>query len=161
MKHILPLALGLMLAASARADDHPFVIESPDGFERHHAGIFLGGATRFDDRAEDETDLAIGVEYEFRMNRAFGVGGIIEGIPTSGVRDLVLATPLTWHPAEGFKLSVAPGLEFHADDTDFLIRFGVGYDFRVGRFTIGPDLSLDLTHHSRTLVYGVLAGIEF
>jgi hypothetical protein len=160
MKKLLFLASWLT-AALLPAAEHPFVIESPGDFERHHAGIFLGGATRFDDRNEDETDLAIGLEYEFRLNQAFGVGGLIEGIPTSGVRDLVLATPLVWHPAEGLKLSVAPGIEFHDQDEDLLIRFGAGYDFRVGRFTIGPDVSLDLTHHSRTLVYGVLVGVEF
>jgi hypothetical protein len=160
MKKLLFLVCWLT-AASLPASDHPFVFESSGDFERHHVGLFLGGATRFDDRDEDETDLAIGIEYEFRLNQAFGVGGLIEGIPTSGVRDLVLATPVVWHPVDGLKLSLAPGIEFHDQDKDFMIRFAAGYDFRIGRFTIGPDVSLDLTHHSRTLVYGVFGGVGF
>jgi hypothetical protein len=87
-----------------------------------------------------------------------------------------------WHPAGGLKLLAAPGIEHHRgrggessahaksdehaevdeDETHFLFRIGVAFDFHVGsRFGIAPAINLDLVDGGEVWVYGLNFGVKF
>jgi hypothetical protein len=158
----LLLCAGFILAGlgTARAEGpapHPAGHES---FHRHHAGVFLGGVSRFED-GHEESGLALGVEYEYRLSPQWGVGGLIEGVTVGHGRDLALVAPVTWHPWRGLKLSLGAGVEYHDGNGEFLGRVAAGYDFHFGRWTVAPEISGDFTHEAQTIVYGIAVGFGF
>jgi hypothetical protein len=131
-------------------------------FPHHHVGFFVGGSTRFANEEDTETGLTLGMEYEFRFARAWGTGILAEGVVTSHGRDAILLVPLNWHPWEWLKLSAAPGVEFVTEGPEeFVMRLAVAYEFEFGRFNVAPEIAVDLTRESQTLVYGISVGRRF
>lgn len=153
--------LGRVLAAEPASARHP-LNEDPShaDYHRHHIGLFLGGVTRFED-GEAETGGAVGLEYEYRFAPAWGIGGLLEDVVFGEGRDLALVVPASWHPWRELKLSVGPGVEFNGHDSEFLGRISVGYDFKIGRFTLAPEMSGDFTRESQSFVYGLTLGWGF
>lgn len=133
---------------------------APEAHHRHHLGLFLGGVTRFTD-GESETGGALGLEYEYRFAPDWGLGGLLEDVVFGEGRDLALVLPVSWHPWRELKLSVGPGVEFNGHDCEFLGRVSVGYDFKIGHFTLAPEVSGDFTHESQSIVYGLTLGWGF
>lgn len=128
----------------------------------HHAGFFVGASTRFAKEEETETGLTLGMEYEYRFARAWGLGILAEGVVTSHGRDALLVVPFNWHPWEWLKLSAAPGVEFVSEEPEeFVMRLGVAYEFEFGRFNVAPEIAVDLTRESQSLVYGLSVGRRF
>ena len=130
----------------------------------HHVGVFVGGASRYQAPAdeEEETGLAVGVEYEYRFAKHWGTGLLIEGVTTDHARDGILVVPLNFHPWEWLKLSVAPGVEFvEKGEEEFVVRIGAAYEVELGHWFLGPEVSLDVTRESQTLVYGLSFGRRF
>jgi hypothetical protein len=130
------------------------------GHHRHHASLFLGGATRFEDH-HDETGLAIGVDYEYRVNKLWGVMGLFEGVVTDHSRETVLLAGVAFHPYQGLRLGAGPGVEFSHGSGEFAFRLGAAYGFELGRWTLSPELAGDFTRESETLVFGVSLGRGF
>lgn len=57
---------------------------------------------------------------------------------------------------------MAPGAEDKEDeDSEFLVRVGVLYDFEVGGFTVAPALEVDFVDDEEILVSGVNIGKGF
>ncbi len=166
LKFILSLTLataglGSLLAQEPASIRHPLNEgESPGVDHRHHVGLFLGGVTRFE-AGEAESGGALGLEYEYRLAPAWGVGGLLEDVVFGEGRDLAVVLPISWHPWRELKLSVGPGVEFNGQDSEFLGRISVGYDFKFGHFTLAPELSGDFTRESQALVYGLTFGWGF
>jgi hypothetical protein len=104
--------------------------------------------------------------------------------------EYIAAVPVFLHPWSALKFWVAPGVIYaqpHAshdshDDghkfnlrdrpqkgdegtseawTNFLIRFGAGYDFHVGHMSITPTFAVDVFKSQAALVYGVTFGMAF
>lgn len=140
-------------------------------FHRHHFSVFLGvtdgeiekeapvegesegGAVVF----EDQRAFTLGLDYEYRLNRYWGVGALVD-YAGKDYRSWVAGVPLVLHPGGEWKLYAAPGLE---DGEEFLVRAGVMYDFEVGRFSIAPALNVDFVDGEEVLVYGVNIGKGF
>jgi hypothetical protein len=144
-------------------------------FHRHHFSVFLGvtdGEVEKEavvgtesERAavvvEDEEAFTLGLDYEYRLNRRWGVGALID-FAGGDFRSWVAGMPVFLHPGRGWKLLLAPGVEDKEDeDGEFLVRVGVLYDFEVGRFTIAPALQVDFVDDEEVLVYGVNIGKGF
>ena len=127
---------------------------------RHHVGLFIGGTTRFE-HAHEEHGAAVGLEYEYRFAHHFGIGGLWEYSVIEGGRDTVLAVPLSWHPWRELKLAAGPGIELSSHDPEFVFRVAAGYDFKIGRVTIAPEVAGDFTREAQTLVYGLTVGFGF
>ena len=80
-------------------------------------------------------------------------------------------------------MRAGPGLEIHEEEekshsavqsesrmaggsktetkTEFIMRAGLGYDFEVSGFSIGPNLSVDFFRDKTSLVWGVNIGKGF
>lgn len=117
-------------SAGLRYDDPATASEG----SRHHVGVFVGGATRFQapEEEEEETGLAVGLEYEYRFAKHWGTGLLLEGVTTDHARDGILVVPLNFHPWEWLKLSAAPGVEFiDGGGEEFVVRLGAAYEFEL------------------------------
>jgi hypothetical protein len=120
--------------------------------ERNELGLFLGGT-----HTSDDDGFSVGIDYERRLGRWFGIGGLVE-FTGGDFRDGVLAMPFYWHVWKELKLVGAPGVEFAAGDgsDDFLVRLGGEYGFDTGHgFELAPALYVDITDEETALVYGV------
>jgi hypothetical protein len=133
-------------------------------FPHHHVGVFAGGATRFKapEHEEEETGASIGVEYEYRFTRHWGAGLLFEGVVSQHARDALIAVPFNWHPWEWLKLSAAPGVEIVEHGShEFAIRLAAAYEIEFGKYNLAPEISVDFTRQSQTLVYGLSFGRRF
>ena len=128
----------------------------------HHVGLFFGGATRYESEKSSETGFAIGLEYEYRFAPKWSVGGLVEGVSfNDSHRDLAFAFPVNFHPIAPLKLSVGPGFELEGDRTEFMVRFSAAYAFPIGKFTLTPEVSVDVLKDAQVFVYGFSIGRGF
>lgn len=158
----LPFAVLLAGLPGARAGEASHLEEGhAHGTEhRHHAGLFVGGLSRFE-HGHKETGTALGLEYEYRLAPRWGLGGLLERVAVGGGRELALVVPLHWHPWRGLKFSAGPGFELYEGQAELLGRVATGYDFHLGRFTLTPEVSADFTQKAQSLVYGLTLGVGF
>jgi hypothetical protein len=141
-------------------------------WHKHHAGFFAGGSTY-----KENNGVTVGGDYEFRLTKYFGLGAAVEHAFGS-LKETVVAFPVFFHPGAGLRLGMGPGFErytgdlpeehahhgeaTHDDKAHFLWRFQALYDFPVGkRFTITPNLALDIQSGRQVFVYGVTFGVGF
>lgn len=122
---------------------------------KHYPGIFVGALN-----SGGETELSLGLEYEYRFTPQWGVGLVYEKASDAHHGDGVSATiaALYYHPYAGWRIGAGFGREkIHGDHghTDDLYRLNMAYDFHIGEFGVAPTFSLDRVdgHHSR--VYGI------
>jgi hypothetical protein len=149
-------------AEPSGGDVHAEVSHAVHPHDSHELGVFIGGATRHEDGAFDDTGMAISLEYEYRFAPKFGVGAVVEWVAFADEhRDFAFAVPLFWHPLDGLILSAGPGFETEGGHETFLVRFGVAYIFHLRNFTLTPIVSLSMTSGPNTLVYGFAIGRGF
>jgi hypothetical protein len=121
---------------------------------KHYVAGFIGGA----DEGRDE-GLALAVEYERRLNARWGIGGMLEH--TYGDLDTwVLAIPVAFHNGP-WKLYAAPGVEDAEHGSEALLRLGVEYGFRSGKWEISPQFDIDFVDGKEIFVLGVAFGQWF
>lgn len=123
----------------------------------HHVSILLAG-TRV--RAEDHTGFTIGGDYEYRVNRRLGVGGVVEHAFGEVDATTVLAVA-DIHLWRGLAAQIGPGVEFLDDRAEAVGRIGALYEIDLGdRFTISPQLHYDITAED-SIVFGMAFGRSF
>jgi hypothetical protein len=160
--------------AEAEAGEH-----EEHEFHRHHLSVFLGATTA--DVAEGgehgeaesesdggetgsetkrETDGSIGLDYEYRLNRAWG---LVVGFEWVGgdTRQWMAGLGAMLHPVAGLKLLAGPGVERHEGEEEFLFRLGAMYDFEVGSWSLTPAFNVDFVDGEQTYVYGLYVGKGF
>ena len=135
--------------------------EAPEAGEHepwHHASVFVGDTIVSGDHA-----LTLGLDYEYRLQEHFGIGGIVDFAFDGVARDTILAVSFLLHPVERVAILAAPGIELADGESFFLFRTGLSYEFPVGeKFTIGPAVYVDfLEGGEQATVLGVGFGIEF
>ncbi len=143
-------------AALAQTAEHESATAHAESHQYHPnmLGLFLGET--FEGREEAFT---IGLEYERRINKSFGVGAFAEYV--SGDLDFWLyGVPFAYHTGP-WKLYVAPGVEDGEHGSEFLVRVGGEYAFEVGEFEISPQLNLDFVDSEEVWVLGVVIGKSF
>ena len=126
--------------------------------ERHELGLFLGVTDQ-----KSDTGFSVGLDYEYRLSRMFGIGGLLE-YTGSDFRDGIVAVPFYVHPWKELKLVAAPGIEIEAEDgsEEFLVRVGAEYGFDVRRgFEIAPALYFDFTSEDVAIVAGAAIARSF
>jgi hypothetical protein len=83
-------------------------------------------------------------------------------VATGDLREVIVAFPFALHPWRGLHLVAAPGMEIPKHgDVEFAMRLGAGYQFPIGRFTIGPEFNADLVDGEPTYVIGLSFGWGF
>ncbi len=143
---------------------------------RHHAALFLGATTDFE---EEETDFSLGADYEFRVLPQLGIG-LLGEVTFAEEEVFIVGAPILFHPNARIVLGVAPGLEIVDEmsgehegiapegeeaetetETTFLLRLIGGYELELSSFTLTPTVSLDLVDGDASLVYGISFGKGF
>ncbi len=133
------------------ASDH----EATHDFHPNLLALFVG-VTHEGSR---ENDLALGIEYERRLNESFGVGALVEH--TFGDLDFcVYAVPVAYHTG-CWKFYIAPGVEDGDHGSESLVRLGGEYAYAVGAWEISPQLDVDFIDGDQVVVLGVTFGKGF
>ena len=143
---LLLVVLG-MRTAYAQTDEHESTSdhESTHDFHPNLLAFFVG----LSDVGRRDSGVALGIEYERRFSRAFGVGAIIER--TFGDDAFwVYAVPFAYHTGR-WKFYVAPGIEDGDDGSESLIRLGGEYAYEVGGWEISPQLDVDIVDGDQQL----------
>ena len=143
--------------------------QEQDHYHKHHLALFNGATTNF---THSSTDYSLGIDYEFRLTKTFGLGLLGEYVFTDN-GEYIIGVPLFLHFAKSLKITGAPLLiykEEHIDDhthhseaemkTIFAFRVGVSYGFHIGKFSVAPAINFD-TGEYNALVYGLNIGIGF
>lgn len=126
--------------------------------EYRNVASILGGVTL----VEDDVGATIGLSYEHRLGRWYGVGAFGDYL-TSSNRNVALGGAFYLHPTHAIKVVVAPGIDFRRIGSDLvLLRMGVGYDIGVGRrVVLSPEVNIDFEGGYRVFVLGVELGWRF
>lgn len=124
---------------------------------RNELAVFIGATF-----IESGTGLSLGLDYEYRFLRQFGLGATIEYTEPPN-RDGVAAISFNWHAWKELKAFVATGAELSTDEGNvFLVRLGVEYGFDIGKgWEIAPALNFDVTSDEGAIVAGVSFGKRF
>ncbi|MBP2646651.1 MAG: hypothetical protein H6Q77_275 [Gemmatimonadetes bacterium] len=131
--------------------------ESAPRFRNKLSG-FVGGTVE-----HEGTAFTLGLDYERRLGPLFGVGVIIDKA-FGGERAFIAAGALYWHPLPPMRLDIAPGFERieAEDESAFVLRLGADYDFEIKeRWSLGPNVNLDLANGRAVFVFGAELGFSF
>jgi hypothetical protein len=107
----------------------------------------------------NENELTLGIEYERRLNKSFGVGIVAE----HSIGDIdfwVYAVPFAYHNGP-WKFYVAPGIEDGDHGSESLLRLGAEYAFEVGSWEISPQFDVDFVDGEEVYVLGLTFGKGF
>ncbi len=126
----------------------------------HFPGIFVGATT-----IESETDFSYGFEYEYKFNRTWGAGFVVENTNNAheGAGVEVKLASAYFHPGKhhhvriglGFGEEKVNGINGHASHREDLIRASLNYDIVVGDFEIAPTIAFDFVDGETSAILGV------
>ncbi len=154
------LATGTMVAAMTQVN----LAQAADDthFSHHALGVFAG-----ERKADHETEMIYGVEYEYRINSQWGVGLNYEDSNDAhhgyGV-DAILGM-VYLHPWKGLRLGAGIGEESvggHHSYDETMYRLGVGYEFHINHnFGVGVAYNRDFVDGDHVDVYGLSLVLMF
>ena len=153
-------------------------------YHPNHVAIFTGGTTELE-KGKD-TNFTLGIDYVRRFTESGRVGiGVFGEVIFAEHTEYLFGIPLYVYPTNHFWLRAGPGVEIYEDEkerssdstvpsasktsgesyketkADFFMRAGLGYDFEVTGFTIGPNASFDFFREKVTFVWGIALGKGF
>jgi len=144
-----PLAI-----VQAEEHEHGTAHEASHEYHPNLLGLFIGVT----DEGREEA-LTIGVEYERRINKSFGIGVFAEHL-FGDANFWVYGVPFAYHNGR-WKLYIAPGVEDGKHGSEFLARIGGEYAFEAGSWEISPQINLDFVDSEEIWVLGVVFGKGF
>ena len=143
-----------LLAACATTEP----VEEAEKETKNQVRVFGGATTR-----DGHTGGSVGLIYERELTPVWAVGFVAEVTPS--LRDRLVTVPsLFIHPWKDLALTVAPGVQVEEDEASFVMRFGAGWDFELGKgWSIAPEINLDLVGDGGppAFVYGLSLGFDF
>lgn len=157
MKYIQAvLKLSAFVAVLIFSGDLQAAEDSRAGYKKNAVGVF-GGFTS----VTGHTDYTVGLEYERRLVKEFGVGVLWEHTPDGhggdGVSLYMALAHL--HPWKELRLSLGFGSEdVHSPGASShdVWRAGVAYDFHIGKFGIAPTFNLDRVNGHTAKIVGLV-----
>jgi hypothetical protein len=123
--------------------------------KKNGLAVFLGATSN-----KDATVFAIGLDYQYRINKVFGVGAVADY--ASGDIESLLIGPALFLHAWHFEFTVAPTIEFSGGDIAYPVRFGAGYEFELPHsvsITLAVFFDTERNEES-ALVYGLSFGFK-
>lgn len=158
---VIVVIVALMFSSMAVADETH--AGSDHSFHKNHAALFLGNTQG----EHGDSGISMGVDYEHRINKWFGLGGLVE-YAGGDLGNLRIALPLFIHPYKEWRFIAAVGGEIYKEhgsegkDRGFVFRTGVGYLFPVGNdFTVAPEFFVDFSEHETLIIFGLSVGYGF
>jgi hypothetical protein len=153
------LLLGILVVTSVlvpvqgavASEDH-----GHEGFHKHHVSVFAGNTTDY----KGHNAFTVGVDYEYRFNKRWGLVGLFD-YATGEIDATVIAAGVIFHALKNLRLQAAPGFDIHKDSEQFVVRFGILYDFHVGGWTLTPCMYVDVLELDENHIYGLGFGKGF
>lgn len=132
-------------------------LHAEEGSHLYHASIF-GGLTT----VQKYSDATFGLDIERYLNPQFGIS-LIGDFAVNNHAHQIAALGFVYHFAPQAKFVLAPGAEFVGTRAKFLVRVGLGYDFKLSdKLTLGPVVNADFVKgYATAWVYGVALGMGF
>jgi hypothetical protein len=151
---ILSLACPLSLFADENEHEEGHAEEA---HHKHSLGLFVGVT-----REHDESLSTLGIEYAYRINRLWSVGGLIERADREKNSTLAIAFAHFW-PWKGLFLGGGLGRKDPGDERENTARATLGYEWEFGKgWVINAQANLDfIKDHDREEVYGIVFGKSF
>lgn len=124
---------------------------------KHVLAAFLGVT-----RENSENLETIGIEYSYRINKLWSLGGVIERADREKDSTLVLAFAQLW-PHRGLFLGAGIGRKDPGGVRENVIRATIGYEFEIGGdWSIAPQANFDAIENAENEeVYGATIGKRF
>ena len=127
--------------------------------KRHSIGLFGGGHHSIEEGSEKGG--MVGTQYEYRLDRLFGIGGTIEYMG-GDFSKWAFTLPLYIHPYGGWEFRVAPGVEIERDESFLAGNLGVSYEFELNeQWVLQPDAEITFTKENTFLSYGLSLTFRF
>ena len=129
-------------------------------FHRNHVVLFLGFTEGEEHHGEKgNPDFTIGFDYERRLSKRFGFGGMVDWV-VEGNREWLVGVPAFIHIAKNGKFTLSPAVHRvrETEETEFLFRFGFNWNFKVGKFTLAPFIAYDVTEGQDFTILGAAIG---
>jgi len=148
----LACPLGLLANENEHEDTHAEEIH-----HKHALGLFVGVT-----QEHDESLNTLGIEYSYRINRHWSVGGLIERADRETNSTLAIAFVHFW-PWKGLFLGGGVGRKDPGDERENTARASLGYEWEFGGgWLINAQANLDfIENHDREEVYGIVFGRQF
>ena len=128
-----------------------------EGHGKHALGPFIGVT-----REDGENRETLGIEYSYRINKSWSVGGVIERAERDKHSTLAIVFA-HWWPYKGWYLGAGIGRKDPGDERENTVRATLGYEFELkGGWGISPQANLDaIEGHDNEEVYGIAIGKRF
>jgi hypothetical protein len=124
----------------------------------HHLSVVLAG-TRVPEA--EETGFTLGLDYEYRLSKRIGLGFVVERA-FAEIDSTTLLAVADIHLVRGLAVQAGPGVEFVDDESLFVFRLGMLYEFELGEaFTLSPQLHYDVSAGEDAIVFAVAIGRAF
>jgi hypothetical protein len=146
----------LMVIASSVCGQSQGAPEQHSDYHLNTVECFLGAST-----GSGDSGFTMGVNYERRLSELMGLGFFNDY--TMGDMDRwTIGMPVFFHPYKEWRFVVAPGVQHKSGDTDFLLRGGVGYEFKLEEsWVVVPQFNLDFADGDTICVFGASIGYRF
>ncbi len=156
----ITVALWLSLVSIGAVADETGNAGTHGGKETHakHALAAFLGVTR----EHGETLDTLGVEYSYRINKSWSVGGVVERADREKDSTLAIVFAHLW-PYKGLFLGAGIGRKDPGDAKENTFRATIGYEFELGGgWFLAPQANLDIIEdHEDEEVYGAAIGKMF
>ena len=155
---VVALCLSLGSAGAIAEESHS---QGTHAGEEHHGkhalAAFLGVTHEHGENLE-----TLGIEYSYRINKSWSVGGVIERAEREKDSTLAILFAHLW-PYKGLFLGAGVGRKDPGDERENVFRSTIGYEFELGKgWSIAPQANLDIIeHHENEEVYGLALGKRF
>jgi len=151
-KAALAMLLFLVASIGQAAEESSHSEHGDAEYHKNRVAGFIGIT------GEDRRDraLTLGVDYSRRLSPSFAIGIGIERA-FGDLEFTVLTIPAAYYFNDGWKVFAGPGWE-NADDqdeTEFLVRAGIEYEFEMDGYEIAPVLMFDFIDGEVVVIGGV------
>lgn len=148
----LTCPFGLLANENENEDAH-----AEEAHHKHSLGLFVGVT-----QEGDENLTTLGIEYAYRINRLWSVGGVIERADREKDSTLGVVFVHLW-PWKGLFLGGGVGRKDPVEEREWTARATLGYEWEFGKgWLINAQANLDfIENHDREEVYGIVFGKQF
>lgn len=153
---VMFMTLSCPFGVLANESEHTEIHED-EAHPKHALGLFIGVT-----QEGGESLGTLGIEYSYRINHHWTVGGVIERADREKDSTLGIVFAHFW-PWKGLFLGGGIGRKDPTDERENTARVTIGYEWEFGKgWLINVQGNLDfIENHDREEVYGLVFGRQF
>ena len=123
--------------------------------KRHTLAVFLGDT--YDD---GDHGFTLGLDYEYRLSRWVGLGGMVD-LPAISRHPCVVGIPVFLHATKRLTFELAAGMERADGGSNALVRVGALYGIPLGPVDLVLSFMVDFVDSDAVYVFGVAFSWDF